>query len=184
MNLGNTRRFLNPLLQRVFSALLRGRVRLVNDAGERQMLQITLRGVRETRSEIERFQQYGLTSVPRDDAELVAARIAGAADHVVVIAVDDRRYRLRGLEKGEVALYDDLGSKIHLKRGGVIEIVANGGVKVVGNLDVDGAIKATGEVEDLKGTLDVLRQAFNQHTQVVTSGSTPIGTAQPPLPPV
>lgn len=36
--------------------------------------------------------------------------------------VADRRYRLKGLESGEVAIYTDEGDKVHLKRGKVIDI--------------------------------------------------------------
>jgi len=34
--------------------------------------------------------------------------------------VSDRRYRLTGLAEGEVALYDDLGHKVHLAREGIV----------------------------------------------------------------
>jgi len=45
-----------------------------------------------------------------------------------VIAVEDRRYRTKGLAEGEVALYTDEdgsgGHRIHFKRGNIIELVA------------------------------------------------------------
>jgi phage gp45-like len=40
----------------------------------------------------------------------------GLRSHGVVLAVEDRRYRLTGLEDGEVALFDDLGNIIKLGR--------------------------------------------------------------------
>lgn len=40
----------------------------------------------------------------------------------LAVKVDDRRYRLKGLACGEVALYTDEGDKIHLERGNLIVI--------------------------------------------------------------
>lgn len=73
----------------------------------------------------EYFQHYGLTSRPKEGAELIIIR---EGNHIVAIASDDRRYRI-SLENGEVALYTDEGDKIHLKRGRIIEI--SGGEKVM-----------------------------------------------------
>ncbi|MDH5298535.1 MAG: phage baseplate assembly protein, partial [Desulfobulbaceae bacterium] len=72
----------------------------------------------------EYFQHYGMTSRPLEGAECVVIR---EGNHFVVIASDDRRYRL-AIESGEVALYTDEGDKIHLKRGK--EILVQSGNKV------------------------------------------------------
>lgn len=84
----------------------------------------------ETRDRVERFQEYGFTSRPHRGAEGVAVAVGGNRDHLLVIAVDDRRYRLQGLAEGEVALYTDEGDKIHLKRNGEILISAGAMVRV------------------------------------------------------
>jgi len=92
---------------------------LVNDAAKLQAVQVTLQeGV--VRDQVERFQQYGLTGVPLSGAEGIALAVGGSTDHTVVIAVDDRRYRLKGLQTGEVALYDDIGHKVYLTRDGIV----------------------------------------------------------------
>jgi phage gp45-like len=39
--------------------------------------------------------------------------------HPIVLVVGDRRYRLKNLQDGEVAIYDDLGQKVHLTRDGI-----------------------------------------------------------------
>ncbi|MFV2291099.1 baseplate assembly protein, partial [Escherichia coli] len=49
---------------------------------------------------------------------------AGDRSHGVVVVVADRRYRLKGLRRGEVALYDDQGQSVVLTRSG---LVVNGG---------------------------------------------------------
>ncbi len=74
----------------------------------------------------EYFQHYGFTSRPHAGAEGIAL-IRGNV--VYLIASDDRRYRI-SLEKGEVALHDDQGSVVHLKRGGTILISSGGTVQV------------------------------------------------------
>ena len=76
-----------------------------------------------TKSEMERMQNYGFTSVPLEGAEGIAVFPGGNMDHGIVIAVDDRRYRLKGLLGGEVALYTDEGDYIKLARGRIIDVV-------------------------------------------------------------
>lgn len=113
--------------------LLVGRCVLVavNDSKKIQALQLKL-SADETRDNIERFQQYGFTSVPLAGAEGIALSVGGERGHTVVIAVDDRRYRLTGLQSGEVALYNQAGASIKLKADGSIVAVpgASGTVKI------------------------------------------------------
>lgn len=145
-------RALRPLAQRIQLMLGRAVVQLVNDAAKLQGLQITLLAD-EVRGDVERFQQYGMTSHPHPGAEAIAASVAGNRDHVVVLAVDDRRYRLMGLERGEVALYTDEGDTIVLKRGGVVEVTAGTKVRLVtplvecsGDVTVAGTLTAAVDV--------------------------------------
>lgn len=112
-------RFLAPLKRRILLMIGRAVVGLVNDDLKLQALQISLLDG-EVRNDVERFQNYGLTSHPHPGAEGIAASVLGSRDHCVVIAIDDRRYRLKALAQGEVALYDDLGHKVHLTREGII----------------------------------------------------------------
>jgi phage baseplate assembly protein V len=98
-------------------------VNLVSDSLKLQGLQVTMMA-EQTSDDVEHFQHYGFTSVARPGAEGIALAIGGSTGHTVVINVDDRRYRLKALQSGEVALYDDLGQKVHLTRSG---IVVNGG---------------------------------------------------------
>lgn len=140
------RRALQPLQQRIMLMISRAVVLVVKDGAGLQGLQVSLLAD-EVREDVERFQNYGFTSHPLPGAEAVAACVAGSRDHVLVIAVDDRRYRLRALAQGEVAIYTDQGDKIVLKRGGVIEVTAS--TKVV--LDTP-LVQCTGNVT-VAGTL-------------------------------
>lgn len=64
------------------------------------------------------MQHYGFASSPLDGAD---ALIIKQGESVFLIGSDDRRYRI-SLAPGEVALYDSKGSKVHLKKDGLIEI--------------------------------------------------------------
>lgn len=87
----------------------------------------------ETFTNREYFQHYGYTSRPLPDAEGIVLK---KGNNIIMIASDDRRYRLE-IEEGEVALYTDEGDFIHLKRNKILHI--NTGNKLL--------IDATNDVE-------------------------------------
>lgn len=109
------RRLLDPLHRRVQAMVARAVIALVNDATKAQSLQLTLLAD-ETHEAVERFQDYGFTSVPKAGAEALVVFVGGTRSHGVVVACEDRRFRLKSLAEGEVALYDDQGQVVHLKR--------------------------------------------------------------------
>jgi phage baseplate assembly protein V len=113
--IGAAREMLSGLEGRVRGMVARAIVRLVDDARQAQELQVELLAG-ESQDAVERFQNYGLTSVPHAGAEALVVFAGGLRSHGVVLAVEDRRYRLTGLEEGEVALFDDLGNVIKLGR--------------------------------------------------------------------
>ncbi|MCW5666469.1 MAG: phage baseplate assembly protein V [Piscinibacter sp.] len=145
-------RLLAPLHRVMRQMVARAVVSLVDDSLKLQALQVELLAD-EVRDDVERFQQYGFTSHPHPGAEAIAACVSGNRDHAVVLSVDDRRYRLKALAAGEVALYTDEGDKIVLKRGGVIEVTAATKVRLVtplvectGNVTLAGTLTATVDV--------------------------------------
>lgn len=108
-------RMIGPLRARVQMMLARAVVQLVADDKGIQALQLSALAD-ELIEGAERMQDYGFTSVPHPGAEAVVAFPGGLRSHGLVIAVGDRRYRLKGLQAGEVAVYDDQGQQIVLKR--------------------------------------------------------------------
>lgn len=108
-------RYLGPMRRRISLMIGRGTVGTVDDDAQAQALQLGLLAD-ETHDGVERFQNYGVTSVPHAGAEAAVMFVGGTRSHGIVVAVEDRRYRLKGLQGGEVALYDDLGQVVHLKR--------------------------------------------------------------------
>ncbi len=200
-------RMLAPLRARVANLVARAVVQLVSDA---QGLQVVQLGVLadETRDGLERFQEYGFSSVPFAGAEAVVLFVGGRRDHGLVVAVDDRRYRKRNLEPGESAIYTDEGDYVVLKRGRIVEVKAGtklrvdaplaeitGNVTIAGTLDVTGAVTAratvavtagvtaasvaaSGAVSDGAGSMDSMRGTYNSHTH--PENGTGGGTTSPP----
>jgi phage baseplate assembly protein V len=107
-----------PLKHRIAMMVSRAIVTLVEDTGGIQALQLAaLDG--ELLEGAERFQDYGFTSVPFPDAEAVVVFPGGLRSHPLIVACGDRRYRLKGLQGGEVAIYDDQDQAVILKREGI-----------------------------------------------------------------
>lgn len=153
----------------------RGIVRLVTDGGGLQLIQVGLMA-NETRANVERMQEYGFTSVPLPGAEAAVIFVGGERGHGLVIAVDDKRYRLKGLQGGEVAIYTDEGDSIILKRGNNIEVntlTLNINAPIGVNIDtqqlyVSGDIRSEGDIIDNAAdqalNLDDMRNTYNLHT--------------------
>jgi phage baseplate assembly protein V len=145
---------------RLAGLVSRAVVSRVDDGEKRQLVQLTLLEG-ETREGLEHFQPYGFTSVPQVGAEAVALFVGGERDHGLVVAVDDRRYRLTGLQDGEVALYTDQGDKLVLKRGGTIEVTAATKVVVDSPLvELAGNTRAVAKGEDLNAAIVTLGNAI------------------------
>ncbi len=88
----------------------------------------------ETIENREYFQYYGFTSRPLAGAEAILIQ---EDNHIVMIASDDRRYRL-GIEAGEVCLYTDEGDHIRMKRNK--EIYVKSGNKLTADVENEVAI--------------------------------------------
>lgn len=147
-------RLVRPLQVRIANTITRGVVKTVDDSKKAQILQVDLLDS-EPRDDVERLQNYGFTSHPEDGAEVVAACVGGRRDHAVVIAVDDRRYRIGNLEKGEVLVYSKTGSKVLLKANGDIEVTPSSGkTELISDLHVTGALTVDG-TSALKGATTV-----------------------------
>jgi phage baseplate assembly protein V len=147
-------------------------LRAVNDGAAVQLVQAQLLAD-EIQDDVERIQQYGYTSVPLPGAEGVVLFVGGNRDHGLMIACDDRRYRLKGLESGEVAIYDDQGQKVHLTRAGIVIDGAGKDVTIINapvvhvpqDLYVGRDIIAGRDVKDQGGAKAMagMRNVYNGH---------------------
>ena len=103
------------------SLLARCSVAMTNAASKMQTTQVRLLAG-EVKDGIEHFEPYGFTANPHPGAEGIAAFFSGDRSHGVVLCIADRRFRLKELQPGEVALYTDEGDRLHFKRGRVLEV--------------------------------------------------------------
>jgi phage baseplate assembly protein V len=176
-----------PLGRAVRGMVLRGVITLVNDAAALERVQVQLRAMpqasggpagAELADDLERFQQYGFTASPLEGAEALVLAVNGVKAHGVVIAVDDRRYRLTGLPGGDVAMYDFRGQLVRMSATGItiytpqtITLDAPN-VACTGNLQVAGDVQLGGE-----GGAAVARVGDTVSGGVITSGSSKVTAA-------
>lgn len=180
-------RHIQKLYTRLFDAIGRGRVTLTDDSGGTQSAQVVL-GPLETRDAVPRLAEYGFTSNPPEDTDAVMICLGGDRSRGIIIATGHQTYRLKGLQTGEVALYDDLGQKVYLTRTGIVIDGAGLPVKITntpsitndspvthctGDLNVDGSIVAQGDISDhgIK-TMAGMRAVFDTHDHTDPQGGT------------
>ena len=165
-------RMVAPIAARVRLMVGRAIVAAVNDGAQLQAVQVDMLAD-ETHDDVERFQSYGHTSVPLAGAEAIVIFVGGLRSHGVVIAVDDRRHRPRGLQPGESALYDDQGQQLTIGRD-AITIVTDKPVRIEAShvvLDAD-RVDLAGE-----GGVAVARIGDAVSGGIITGGSSKVFAA-------
>lgn len=130
------------------SMLVRGTVIMADAARKLQTLQVRLTAG-EIKDGAEHFEAYGFTSHPLAEAEVLTAFLGGDRSHAVVLVASDRRYRIKELKPGEVAIYTDEGDKVHFKRGRIIDIETETlNIKATNSVNFDTpTITQTGRIE-------------------------------------
>ncbi|HII1671931.1 TPA: phage baseplate assembly protein V [Salmonella enterica] len=93
----------------------------LNTASKCQMLQVSILAD-EQKENVEHLEPYGFTSAPLTGAEGFALFPDGDRSHGVILMVSDRRYRIKGLQGGEVCLFTDEGDTLTFKRGNTVEL--------------------------------------------------------------
>jgi phage baseplate assembly protein V len=168
-----------PIMRRIKLLVTRAVVKLVDPEQLMQELQVeALAG--EVLDGVEHFEPYGFTSHPLAGAEVLLLSAGGRRAHALAGIVADRRYRLKSLAAGEVALYTDEGDVIHFKRGRTIEVTAGTKVKVTApTVEVVASSKVTitspltemSQNVTVGGTLQVTGQITGQGGLAVSGGS-------------
>lgn len=169
-------RELAPLARRVGAVVGRAWLRLAKESTLMRTLQLDF-GNAEIRGGLEHFEPYGFTSSPQAGAEAVALFPGGSRDHGLVVVVADRRYRLQGLEAGEVALHDDRGNRLVFRRDGTLEITTSAAVAIASpSVTITGDLEVDGDVSDGVSSMQDMRDTFNLHTHPEHDG----GSTGPP----
>lgn len=128
--------------------LSRGSVALANASRKLQTLQLRLTA-REVKDNVEHFESYGFTSCPKDGAEALVAFLGGDRSHGVALVVTDRRFRLQGLQPGEVAIFTHEGQSLVLKNGRIAELTT-GTFRVNADVAIElnaPTVAASGDIE-------------------------------------
>lgn len=128
----------------------------------------------ESRTGIQRVQQYGFSSRPPAGAEALILAVGGQRDHLVAVAVDDRDARPRDLQEGECCLWTpDSGKRVHCRANGQVDL----GSEPEDFVALARAVRA--ELDAIKGDLDALKAAiegFNGSFSGTIGGATATGT--------
>ena len=114
---------LERLWRRIQLMLGHGRIQIGNDSGMVQVHQVQFAG-NDVCDEVPRLTEYGFTSMPKPGCQALVVFIGGDRSNAAIVATNDDNARLKNLQVGEVAVYDDLGQSVYLTRTG---IVINGG---------------------------------------------------------
>lgn len=103
----------NQSSRRAASNSARGRITAVNDEKGVQRLDVkVLSG--EVHTNVERFQQAGLTTHPPPGTEVAISYMGGNRSHPVVVATENKKYRRRSLKPGGAALHDLAGKGVEI----------------------------------------------------------------------
>lgn len=191
------RRLTEPLRRRMKLMLSRAVGRLVDPSTLLQTLQLELlKG--EVLDGIEHMEGYGRTANPPAGFEALAGSFGGDRAHTVAIACIHRQSRVRNLQPGEQAIYDDQGQVIALLRDKIIHIygcdqliadvavetiVTCPLVRVVASEKVrfeTPLLECTGEIKDRCDsdgkTMEAQRTTYDSHTHPENDNGGPTGT--------
>lgn len=146
----NLAKLLGPLARSIGNLMSRGTVKIVNPGTKMQSLQLKLLDG-EVADNVEHFEPFGFTSNPDGGAEALVLFPSGDKSHGIAVVVADRRYRLKGLASGDVAVYDKRGQSIILTENGIVvntvkHTINAATVEINGDLTVNGAIAGSGGI--------------------------------------
>lgn len=115
-------KLLAPVTRKIQSMIGRAVVTYVSEDLQRQNLQLKMQ-TGESADNIERFQNYGMSSYPPLGSEAIVAALNGNLAKLVAIAVEAKQYRPQG-DLGDVFLYHLEGHNIRLTKDGKLLITA------------------------------------------------------------
>lgn len=111
----------NSLKRRMQLLVSRAVVNVINDSLKTQNLQVSILNDDDA-DDVERFQNYGHTSVPPAGSEAIVLSVGGMRESLVAIAVDNKATRLGSLKDGDSALYHMEGHNFLLTEDGVARL--------------------------------------------------------------
>lgn len=95
-----------------------------DDSGPVHRAQVRVNGTPERIDNVAVSQLYGFASHAMAGTDATAIFVGGDRSNVVIVSTGNQKARKRGLATGEVALYTDEGDYVLLRRGKIVEVVA------------------------------------------------------------
>ena len=114
-------RLLEPLRRRMAVMIGRCILSALDSAPGVQSAAVTIMAD-ENMKGVEYMEPYGFTSAPLVGAEGLILNIGAQRGACVALCLGNRKFRLRGLKSGEVALYTDEGDKLVFERGNTVRL--------------------------------------------------------------
>lgn len=173
---------ISRLWQRLQAAIAPGRIFLTDDTGPVQTGQMRT-GPDELIDGVPIVRHFGFASNPPADTLGVAIFANGDRNSGVIFATNHPASRLKDLQPGEAAIYDDQGRWVWLKAGG-IEIEANGApvlIKGASTATIEASTKVVLDTPLVECTGDVVADGISLKTHVhggVTAGGATTGAPQ------
>ena len=109
---------LERVYRRVLMLVARCRVTSSMDGGPVRQLQVQF-SADEVHDGVEQIQEYGFASRPLPGCDAAALFVAGDRVQGIIVGTNDQRYRPKGLQPGDVMIYDWRGNSILLSASGI-----------------------------------------------------------------
>lgn len=114
-------RAMKPIKDRLYLLAGKAIIKAVNDGAPIQELRISaLAG--EAMDRIARMQEFGFSSNPPAGSEGIILALGANRENLVMIATENRNVRIKNLASGEMVIYTDDGTYLHLKKSGQVEL--------------------------------------------------------------
>ncbi|KAF1040291.1 MAG: hypothetical protein GAK35_03545 [Herbaspirillum frisingense] len=186
----------------MLSNVLRLRINTSDDSGPMQRLQVWLNEL-QTVDNVPYASHFGFTSRAPDGSDSIVMFVGGDRSNGVVLGTNHAESRPRGLVQGESALFNQVGIKIYLSKGGLViegaglpitvnntpTVTVNAGTKVQMNtpeLNVTGKITAGGDITDNASTngksMANMRNVYDGHdhpVEGIQGGSATVTSKKP-----
>ncbi len=151
----------NPLFERIISIVSICTINKTNDDTNTQTAQCEF-FKDDPRENLERWQNYGMTSVPPNGSEGICLFLGGERDNGFIIATEDKDSRPTGLKTGEVCIYTIEKDHIYFKKDNLIEIKTK-------SLDVQSENKIAFTTKDFILSSDSIFELNTKNTTINTN---------------